>query len=283
MIPCKVVTLLEILRSYAQVYVQGSYALGLISTQISTAQRDGIDVRKDADFLDSLHRHLRILSGECLHLPMTGIAIAKLVAVIENRPNSMATWTDPYVNLLTYIADVQNRLIDELSLNLFFKLPTEKKKHYEHPSDGWEEIIARFPDSAIDVEEMNRCFALSRYAAAVFHSVSAIEVGLLYLGKFLSVHDPHSGWTAVCKRLQQIIDTKYDNLNTFEKTNRPFIEQMHAVAQALKSAWRNKISHAQGKLLVMTSDFSPDVAEEIMMASRSFMRRLATEMPREHV
>jgi hypothetical protein len=54
---------------------------------------------------------------------------------------------------------------------------------------------------------------------------------------------------------------------------------MHATAGALNNAWRNNFSHAQGKLVLMTSEFSRDIAEEIMVASRSFMRRLATEMP----
>jgi hypothetical protein len=45
-------------------------------------------------------------------------------------------------------------------------------------------------------------------------------------------------------------------------------------------AWHNKISHAQNKLVLMTADFSPDVAEEIRIASRSFMRRLATDLPK---
>jgi hypothetical protein len=30
----------------------------------------------------------------------------------------------------------------------------------------------------------------------------------------------------------------------------------------------------------MTNDFSAEVAEEVMMASRAFMRRLSTELPR---
>jgi hypothetical protein len=58
-----------------------------------------------------------------------------------------------------------------------------------------------------------------------------------------------------------------------------FLEQMHGTIGALNRAWRNKISHAQGRLVLMTSEFSPEVAEEIMVASRSFMWRLATELP----
>jgi hypothetical protein len=50
--------------------------------------------------------------------------------------------------------------------------------------------------------------------------------------------------------------------------------------EALKNAWRNKISHAHGKLIVMTGEeFHPDVAEEILTATRAFMRRLAEGLP----
>jgi hypothetical protein len=102
---------------------------------------------------------------------------------------------------------------------------------------------------------------------------------LIQFGKFLGVNDPFSGWTAVTSRLEALLKTKYPDLPSKYQSCRSFLEQMNAVAQALQSAWRNKISHAQGSLTLMTVEFSPDIAEEIMVASRSFMRRLATEMP----
>ncbi len=58
-----------------------------------------------------------------------------------------------------------------------------------------------------------------------------------------------------------------------------FLEQVQGTIQALQFAWRNKVSHAHGKLTVMTGDFNPEVAEEILYASRAFMRRLATDAP----
>ena len=181
---------------------------------------------------------------------------------------------------MAQIAEVLSRLRDELSLSLFFKLPLEKKRYFDRPCMGWEEVIARFGDIAGDVEEMSKCFALSRYAASVFHSVQVTEGGLIHLGVFLGVKDPKSGWTAVAGELEKlVVKTAYKDLQDCHKKCFAFLEQMHAVTTALKSAWRNKISHSQGRLILMTSDFSPDIAEEIMIASRSFMRRLATEMP----
>ena len=54
---------------------------------------------------------------------------------------------------------------------------------------------------------------------------------------------------------------------------------MQGTVEGLKNAWRNKISHAHGKLILMTTEFSPEVAEEILFATRAFARRLAEGLP----
>jgi hypothetical protein len=178
------------------------------------------------------------------------------------------------------VVELQDRMIDEMSMPRFLSLTVDEAAYYNKPTRGWAEVIERFPSAIIDIEEMGKCFALSRYAGAVFHSIQAIECGLIEFGKFLEVNDPISGWTAVSKRLDLLVNqTKYPDLAPRYKDNFAFLEQMHGTVDSLKNAWRNKISHAHGRLVLMTSEFSPDVAEEIMVASRSFMRRLATEMP----
>jgi hypothetical protein len=274
----QVVNLLEILRSYAQAYAKGADILRLCLDAINAHRERGEDCRKNAPLMKRMREDFWDLSRHCEHLPMTFLALTKIINAV-NKPEYYNNLEQAETVFIDLISDVQSRLPDELSLNLFFKLPIEKAKYFDAPRIGWEDAIDRFPEALYDIEEMSKCFALSRYAACVFHSVSAIEAGLEHLGKFLSVTDHQSGWTSVSRELNRIVNKKYTELNSFEKGNRAFIEQMQGVTEALKSAWRNKISHAQGKLTLMTSEFSPDVAEEIMIASRSFMRRLATEMP----
>ena len=71
----------------------------------------------------------------------------------------------------------------------------------------------------------------------------------------------------------------YRQRTEFERKNYTFLEQMQGTVEGLKNAWRNKISHAQGRLILMNKDFSPDIAEEILFASRAFMRRLTDGLP----
>lgn len=172
-----------------------------------------------------------------------------------------------------------NRLHDELRGSYCFILSREEAKHYREPREKWEEIIARFPDALDDIEEARKCLAFSRYAAAVFHAMQVIEFGLLDLGKFIKVEDPKSGWTAVTSRLNNIIKTKHEDRTPFERQHYPFLEQVHQTVEALKNAWRNKISHAQGRYVLLSATFSPEIAEEILFATRALMRRLAENLP----
>jgi hypothetical protein len=88
--------------------------------------------------------------------------------------------------LAIYLDQIKDRLVDELSTKLFFQIPHSRKKAFEKPTDQWETIIERFPETVQDIEESGRCFALSRYAACVFHCIQVVEVGLIELG--------HANW-----------------------------------------------------------------------------------------
>jgi hypothetical protein len=269
----RLVTALEILRMYAEAYASASFTLALASNK---CRNDG-NALNDGATMGILQGELERLRKHCEPLPVTAKKIDTILTWLNN-PQSFGIAVSAS-GMSASIVEVHSRMVDELSTKVFFQIPYERERMFSRPLDGWEEIIARWDNVRTDVEEMHKCFALSRYAAAVFHSVQVIECGLIHLGVFLRIKDPKSGWTAVSNKLDQITKTKRENLDDFEKQNFPLIEQMQGVVTALKNAWRNKISHSEGKLVLMTSEFSPDIAEEIMIASRSFMRRLATEMP----
>ena len=137
--------------------------------------------------------------------------------------------------------------------------------------------MSRFPASLSDIEEASTCFAVSRYAAAIFHSVQVVEIGLIELGTFIRVADPKSGFSAVEKRLTAILATKHQDLTDFERDNFEFLEQTQGTVAALKNAWRNKISHAQGKLALLSKDFSSKSRRKFCL--RHATRRLVEGLP----
>jgi hypothetical protein len=214
------------------------------------------------------------MEANCIALELgTSLATVRKLKTAIARPNSR------YSDVYPLAEELRGRLIDEMESKCFWALTTREREYYEQPRNGWDEIIARLPDSVTDIEEASKCFALSRYAAAIFHSIQVVEVGLIELGEFIGVNDPHSGWSAVSTALDKVIAKKHQDRTVFERNNFGFLEQVQGTVGALKNAWRNKISHAEGRLTLMTKDFSPEVAEEILFATRAFMRRLADGLP----
>jgi hypothetical protein len=270
----RLVTLMELLRVYAHRYAEFAYQLELVTNSLGPSDIWAAENDHTREFIIG---RLEALADMCVEgdLPVTGIPIIPALNAFKDT-NAKSI---PFV-LRHFLNTIRERLIDELSTKIFFQLPHSRKELYEEPRNKWADVTARFPASVRDIDEASKCFALSRYAACVFHCVQIIEHGLLPLGTFLSVNDALSGWTAVANELKRIINKKHDQRTDFEKKHFLFIEQMQGTIEALKNAWRNKISHAHGqRLLLIDSEFTPDTAEEIMTATRSFMRRLAESLP----
>jgi hypothetical protein len=271
----KAVTLLEILRVHAEEYTKAVYALALVNVRIETAEDD---FRNDGMLLGRLRAHLSDLSAHCKNLPMTAVKVNSVIDLLDHLDRT-STWQQPKLAFLTAIAEIQSRMSDELRLSLFFQISPDREKYFSEPGEGWKEVIDRFPDAIGDIEEMSKCFALSRYAGAIFHSLLVVERGVIDLGSYIEVTDPKRGWDATTRKLKSLVDGGHNALPPKFAGKFSFLEQMNNQVQAMKSAWRNKVNHVEGKLAVMKPEFTSDIAEEIMMASRAFMRLLATEMP----
>jgi hypothetical protein len=239
---------------------------------------EGLDFRgrlfRDISNPDFYLKHIRGLALYCdeMSFPMTKITLDRILNLATDDRFAIDDMAD-------LLGEATRRLRDESGVHVLLQLSADRSKFYKEPRADWEEVIKRFPATGSDVEEANICFALERYPACVFHCVQIVESGLIALGEFLRVKDPKSGWTATANELDRITKKKYPDLTPFEFQHIGFLKQVQATVVALQDAWRNKISHAQGRLAVMTADFSPRVAEEILMASRGFMRRLATDLP----
>ena len=269
----KVTSLLAMLEIYADIYAKAIWELHKI-------EAEWVHVKPNAVLSAHHHAHMFSYVGtfkvDC-EVHELNNAASKCGRVMQRFEQKLPV---TYWEATALLKELRERLEDELKSRVFTGLTVKEGQAYKDPRSGWEEIIGRFRETTSDIEEMRRCFALCRYAASVFHSVSVVEHGLIALGTFIKVNDPKSGWTAVSGKLETlIVKTKYPDLDPLFQQHRDFLEQVHGTVHALKNAWRNKISHAHGKLTVLTPDFTPEIADEIIMATRAFMRRLSDELP----
>lgn len=256
------VTLLELLRFHAEAYVALVRRLFDLEVCINIESDHGVKPLTDSS-LDHALAVLKNAKSECgtLDLAVCSLHIDDLyrAACARNLKHQD-------------VSALMDNIGRELSSRYFVSIQPERKRHYADSLNGWEDIVAVFRDASDDVIEMNKCYALCRYPAAVFHSLLVVEHGLVRLGKAMGVTDPKEGWDASTRKLATVVEAGYKANNT--GIDFALLEQINSASHAMKHAWRNKVNHATGKPLVMAG-IASYVAEEIMTATRAFMRRLA--------
>lgn len=274
MTPQRLVNLLEVLQIYAHAFVK-------IAFHLDVSIRNADTIWTDKELRRALIIELEDLRDICKEsdLPVTGVRVASLLGmfgVFENPPHPMlkglaARYLDSE-QLKHELLALRDRFIDELSTKLFLQVPPDKKPYFDTPLVGWELIVQRFPDCTRDVEEMSRCFALSRYSAAMFHALHVAEWGAIALGNLIGVVDPKRGWGATKKELEKIIKAGHGHLPAGFPVAFEFLEQMNREVGSMELAWRNKVDHAANVLAVLPNvDFTPDIAEHIIQSVKVFM------------
>lgn len=227
--------------------------------------------------LDQLAKKLDALSALCegSELAMTHKAIAPLRETVALQMTGAPINFDSIQRGANVVA---SRLEDELSLRLFFEVDSRQAEQFKAPLMHWEQIIERFPALRQNIEESSKCFALERYGAAVFHILLVAEYGVIALAKLIKVEGDKPGWGAL-ERLQKILKVSYKDRSDFEKQHSQLLEDTVPLAFVVKDSWRHKLTHVDNQLVWVDTDFSPQVAEEIVAAARGFMRKLAQDLP----
>lgn len=258
----KGVTLLELLRFYAETYCR--LAKDLYDLEVCLYADEKQHEGPVAETLEMAHGVLISAKIKCEEIGLQVSAVHVKELQERSRSNTISS---------NDVRGLHENIDRELGCHFFVGVAENRKAFYCESLKDWAKVTEKFPSATEDIEEMNKCFALCRYSASVFHSLMVVEHGLVALGKLLSITDPKEGWDASCKALERIVAAGYKE----NKTGLPFefLEQLNACVQAMKFAWRNKVNHATGKPLVMSGGFAPYVAEEIISTTRRFMRRLA--------
>jgi hypothetical protein len=192
---------MEILRVYAHSFVRISEHIGTSIQMIGEK-----DISTDDVFRSLLIDSVKELADICEleDLPVTSRLANRLLMVLTVQDSTSKELRD-YASILqpekklndaalrAQLMSLLDRFTDELETKAFLQIASARTSYFDHPQRGWEKIIVRFLDCLEDVEEMNRCFALSRYTAAMFHSLRIAEHGAIALGEYLGVVDPKKG------------------------------------------------------------------------------------------
>ena len=264
---------MEILRLYAEKYCRLAANIEAVGLQSTLADNHLSDYSMAMQLVEGIVPLLEEMKAESERVG--------LEATSDAISNILQRWKE-YGEVRLFKVQTPQLIMtmeNELKRKVCFILPRSSQKLYENPCEKWECILEVFPDARGDVEEMNRCMAFNRYPAAVFHVLLAVEYGIVALGKFVGVSDPKPGWDATCSAVEKILQAGRKAAPPEILKHFGFLELVNKDMQSMKQAWRNKVSHAANNLVVMTSDFKPEVADKIVSACHGFMQLMATEGP----
>jgi hypothetical protein len=230
-----------------------------------------------ATFIKAMRPHIEKLMECCTEadLPMSAIA-AKRLLILFDHPRSLTEMVSGVFE--ENISRVAQTIADECSLHVYLSLDPSEVGMYFDPAKGWEPVIARFDKVRNNVIESAKCMALERYAAGVFHILLVAEYGVIQVAKLMTVQGDKPGWGSL-KRLNDILLKPYPQRSQFEQQHSRILESIVPLATVIKDNWRHKLEHVDNQIVWIDTDFSKNVAEEIISATRGFMRKLASDLP----
>jgi hypothetical protein len=215
------------------------------------------------------------LLGECrdlcgqLDLPMSALHASQLADQVEG-------FTDNLTNNATerMAAMLGVTIENELSLRSFLAVSPEKAKFYRDNAEPFGSAVATaFPSTSFDAGEANRCYALNRSTACVFHLMRVLETGLSVLAAKFNVPHDHTNWHNIIEGIEKAVRNMGSDPNRSAdwKDQQEFFSQAASHFMVIKDAWRNYTAHARGK-------YTDEEAETLIINIRSFMQKLATHL-----
>jgi hypothetical protein len=160
---------------------------------------------------------------------------------------------------------LQERIQDEMAERLFLFVPSDDAMLFQS-SDSFlgEGIIKKWPQLVEDSSEAAKCFALSRYTAAVFHFMRVMEFGVQKLGDKLGVSlTQELNWQRILDQVDKAIKALDQKGEETKK-----LASVSANLYNVKLAWRNEVMHPK-------ATYTREEAKRVLDSVQSFLAELA--------
>jgi hypothetical protein len=157
----------------------------------------------------------------------------------------------------------------ELEGRKFYGPLRRYEQYYEEPQLFGDQVFDRFPSANNDIFEAGTCLALERGTACVMHLMRVVEVGIKVLAATLGV-GKQNDWGTYFREIDKELADR-GKLAGKLTPDEMFYAETRVTIDGVRIAWRNPTMHIE-------NNYSPERAEEILIAVRALMRHLATKL-----
>lgn len=177
------------------------------------------------------------------------------------------------------IEEIRRNVRREMTTVVFLYVPASRAELYDVPLSDWETTVERWSQTETDIKEAAICYALDRFAASIFHILRVAEFGVIQVADLLNESGDKPGW-ASADRLKRILDKKHEDRSPLQQRHSQLLMDIVPMIVGVRDSVRHKISHVDNRLDWLDTNIGATVAQEVISATRGFMRRLAAELPK---
>lgn len=270
----KLISLLTMLKFYAPQFWALLRSISYMKSVFDAIKKlKGLDVQLSDEDIETFLKCCQLINGHCekIGLAMSAKQVDRIISELKSKSLG---------NIIAkQVWELEERLIDELSIPAFMVIQSDKVGFYENPSPFGGEVFDKFPSANFDIEEASKCFATARYTACVMHLQRVLEIGLKSYGECLGImsllNTPQPSWNLVLDKTRKEIKDRNDSQKPNKwssQAEKEFCEEdIQPFLESVKIAWRNPSMHAD-------KTYTEEVAKEILDAVKTFMRHLAKQM-----
>lgn len=220
----------------------------------------------EADW-SAARQHFEVYARDCRGVNLKA-SLATCERVLERLDDAGFT----YGELRKLNQEFLGRLEDELKSERFLYIPLPKRQYYERwLEDTRDSISNNFPLSMYELEESGKCFATGRNIGAVFHSMRALEIGLVALADALSVPSDRANWQQIIDQIEKGIRGIDRNRGPSWKQDEQFYSEAAVQFRYFKNAWRNHVMHVRDQ-------YDEERARAILDHTKEFLIHLSSRL-----
>jgi hypothetical protein len=245
-----------------------NYMSGFIVVSQDVLSDDQLNAVVPSDLRSAVQTLTEALTKSCEELDMP-LVVNQANRVKELLSQESANRAD----LFAQLGQLNSRIMEYMASQTLLVFPSYRSEHYHEPLKDWHVVPSSFPSAVDAIEESEKCFALGRTTASVFHLMAIVQIGLTALAKNLRVNvDLFDTWEKVIGGIEGAISAKRASMARQNwKRIEAFYDEALSDLRSIKNAWRNPTMHFR-------RSYDEAQAAKVRERVKDFMIHLSTRL-----
>jgi len=207
-----------------------------------------------------------------LNVPVTKLAVDEAQDALRAVPGNKLTFHE-CGQLFMGVATTLRR---ELTASKVYVLDAGRMGFYSPgvPLFG-EEVHAKFPSIAGEIEEAGKCYACDLPTAFAFHTIRSLEAGVRAVARCLAIPDPVLGrdrnWASIARSIKEQLDTRWPAASGRMSGDGQSFDKIYGALVGMQNPYRNETMH-------LSANYSAPEALHIFEVVKGLMQRIAARM-----